>query len=125
MNRLIVVAFLAFACARPETPAPPPKPAPPPPIGNAVRGKQLAEQYGCTVCHAVPGIEGPQGALGPSLAGVAARPKISNDVVVNTPENLAKYIEDPAMLNPDSTMPALGMPAADAKDLAAFVLTLK
>ena len=125
MKRLFVVLFLAIACARPETPAPPPKPAAPPPIGNAVRGKQLVEQYGCNVCHTVPGIEGAQGSLGPSLAGVAVRKKISNDTVVNTPENLAKYVENPPALNPDSTMPALGIPTAEAKDIAAFLLKLK
>ena len=125
MKRLFVIAFLALACARPEAPAPPPKPAAPPPIGNAARGKELVGQQGCNVCHAVPGIEGAQGSLAPSLAGVATRPKISENTVVNTPENLAKYVENPQALNPNSAMPALGIPTADAKDIAAFLLTLK
>lgn len=125
MKRTILLIFLTVACARPESPAPPPKPAAPPPIGDAARGKQLAKQLGCNVCHVIPGIEGAQGSIGPSLAGVGARPKISEEKVVNTPENLAKYIVDPAAMNPDSAMPPLGISIADAKDLAAFMLTLK
>lgn len=123
MKRTTAFLFLALACARPEAPAPPP--AAPPPIGDAVRGKQLAAQYGCNVCHIVPGVEGAQGSLAPSLAGVASRPKISNDTVANTPENLAKYIESPGSLNPDSTMPALGVTTAESRDIAAFLGTLK
>jgi cytochrome c2 len=119
---VIAVILLFTACSRPETPAPPPAP---PPIGDAARGKQLATQQGCNVCHIVPGIEGAQGSLGPTLAGVASRPKISNGVVTNTPENLAKLIENPQALNPESTMPALGISTADSRDIAAFLLTLK
>lgn len=119
---LLVCALVPTACSRPESPQPA---APPPAIGDAARGKLLAGQYGCNVCHVTPGVEGPQGSLGPSLAGVASRPTISDGVVQNTPENLAKYIENPRSLNPDSTMPALGMAATDARDIAAFLLTMK
>jgi len=100
-------------------------PAPPPPIGNAEHGKALAAQYGCNVCHVVPGVEGPQGSLGPSLAGVASRPALSFNTVQNTPENLVKYIQNPAALNPQSSMPPIGLTDADAKDIAAYLLTLK
>jgi cytochrome c2 len=125
MKRTIFVMVLALACARSEAPAPAPAPAAPPPIGDAAKGRQLAAQYGCNVCHVVPGVAGTQGSLAPSLAGVGARAKISNDVVANTPENLAKYIENPPALNPDTTMPAMGITTPEAKDIAAFLLTLK
>lgn len=123
MKRIAVLLLLFVACNRAESPAP--APAAPPPIGNAERGKLLAAQYGCNVCHIVPGVEGAQGALGPSLAGVASRPVISNGTVQNTPEHLSQYIQNPASLNPQSTMPALGLPPGDANDIAAFLLTLK
>jgi cytochrome c2 len=125
MKRAFAVLLLAaLACSRAE-PAPPAAPPAPPPIGDAARGKMLIGQHGCNVCHVTPGVEGAQGALGPSLAGVASRATISNGAVKNTPENLAKYVENPGALNPDSTMPALGIPTADAKDIAAYLLTLK
>ncbi len=99
--------------------------AEPAPIGNAERGKALAAQYGCNVCHVIPDIGGPQGALGPSLAGIASRPAISFNTVQNTPENLAKFIQNPAALNPQSSMPPIGLTDVDANDIAAYLLTLK
>ena len=96
-----------------------------PPLGDAERGPQLAAQYGCNVCHIIPGVGGPQGSLGPSLQGLASRPAISMGAVQNTPANLAQFIQNPASLNPQSSMPPMAIPESDAKDLAAFLLTLK
>ena len=122
MKRLLPI-LLIVACNRaPETPAPP---APQAPTGNVERGRQLSAQYGCNVCHVMPGVEGPQGSLGPSLVGLAARPAISLETVPNNPENLTRFIQEPASLNPQSSMPALGIPANDAQDITAFLLTLK
>lgn len=120
MRRLTFVLLLLAACNRPEQQ----RPAEPPPIGNAGRGKVLIAQHGCNVCHIIPGVEGPQGSLGPSLEGVASRAAISNNVVQNTPQNLVQYIQQPASLNPESTMPPLGITPQDAHDIAAYLLTL-
>ena len=128
MKRAAVILLLLAACTRSEQKAPTASangPAAQPTLGNADHGRTLLAQYGCNVCHYVPGIEGPGGSLGPSLAGLAARATISNGVVKNTPENLTQYIQNPASLNPQSTMPALGLPAGEANDIAAYLLTLK
>jgi cytochrome c len=122
---LALLLLLAVGCNRDKAAKSMATPAEAPPIGNAERGKALAAQYGCNVCHAVPGVEGPQGSLGPSLAGVASRPAISFGTVQNTPENLVKYIQNPASLNPQSSMPPIGLTDVDAKDIAAYLLTLK
>ena len=121
---VVLLLLLTVACNRAESPKATATTAPPP-IGNAERGKLLAAQYGCNVCHIVPGVEGPQGTLGPSLEGVASRPAISYNAVQNTPDNLVKYIQNPPAMNPQSTMPALGIVDADVKDIAAYLLTLK
>ena len=89
------------------------------------RGRLLISQYGCNVCHAIPGVTGPQGSIGPSLEGLASRPTISNGKVQNTPENLAKFVHSPASLNPSSNMPGLAMPAQDAEEIAKYLGTLK
>lgn len=120
MKRLLFMIALALACNRAETPAPPSAP-----VGDAARGKQIMAQYACNVCHIVPGTDGPQGRLGPSLAGVASRPAISNGIVRNTPANLRQFIQNPASLNPKSSMPPIGLPEADAQDITAFLLTLR
>jgi cytochrome c2 len=125
MKRAVVLVILLAACNRAEQKPAAATPAAPPPIGNAEHGRTLVAQYGCNVCHTIPGIEGPQGTLGPALQGVASRPSISNGAVKNSPEHLSQYIQNPASLNPQSTMPALGLPPGDANDIAAFLLTLK
>lgn len=126
MKRVLfpLILLLALACNRDEA-ARSATPSPAPPAGNAERGRVLAGQFGCNVCHIVPGVEGAQGSLGPSLAGIASRPAISFNTVRNTPENLAKFIQEPASLNPQSSMPPVGVSESDAKDIAAFLLTLK
>lgn len=122
---LLVVVVLA-ACNRAEQPAPSTStPAPPPAAGNAERGKALAGQYGCNVCHAIPGVEGPAGSLGPSLAGFATRPTFSYGTARTTSESLTKYIVEPASVNPQTSMPAVGVNVADAQDIAAYLLSLR
>lgn len=121
---LLVPLTLILALACRETPPAPPPP-PPPVAGDAVRGKQLIAQYACNVCHIVPGTQGPQGALGPSLAGLASRPTISGATVPNTPANLRQFIQNPTSLNPQTAMPPIGLSDTDAQDLTAFLLTLR
>ena len=127
MKRLALplLLLLALACNRDETSKALATPQPPKPIGNAGRGKELVAQYGCNVCHTVPGIDGPQGSLGPSLDGVASRPAVSFGAVQNTPENLVKFIREPASMNPQSSMPPIALTEADAKDVVAYLMTLK
>jgi cytochrome c2 len=93
--------------------------------GSAQRGKELVTQYGCNVCHITPGAQGPQGMLGPTLAGVASRPTISNGTIANTPQNMTRFLQAPASMNPDTAMPALNVTPADAEDLAAYLATLR
>lgn len=128
MRYVPLVLMLLVACGRGEAakqPAAPAAPAAAPTGGNAARGPQLAAQYGCHACHVIPGVPGAQGTLGPSLQGLGSRPAISMGAVQNTPENLAQFIQDPATLNPQSSMPPSGASDEDARDLAAFLLTLK
>lgn len=117
---LIALVLLAAACHRGETHSAVPARDP-----QAEKGRQRITQYGCNVCHAIPGIEGPQGALGPSLAGVASRPAISGSTVQNTPENLARFVQNPASMNPQSAMPPVGLTDDDAKAIAAYLMTLR
>jgi cytochrome c2 len=124
MRRAALPLFLLLmACNRDRVE--PPAPTVPVVSGNAERGRILASQYGCNVCHAIPGVDGPQGSLGPPLAGVATRPTISMAAVQNTPENLKLFIQNPAALNPQSAMPPIGLPDSDALDIAAYLGTLR
>jgi cytochrome c1 len=92
--------------------------------GNPDRGKQLVAQYGCTVCHIIPGIDGPRGMVGPSLEHFGSRTVIGGKIP-NTPGNVIRMLQNPQALNATNVMPNLGITPADAKDLAAFLDTLK
>jgi cytochrome c2 len=109
------VTLLVFACAQPEQKQ----------RVDTERGRALIAQYGCNVCHTIPGISGPQGSIGPTLQGVASRPTISQDTVKNTPENLEKFIQRPMSMNPHSNMPGLDVTAEDAHEIAAYLQTLR
>lgn len=123
---LFLLALAVVACNRAETPAtPPPAPSTQAITGDPERGRQLVPQYACNACHTVPGIQGPQGTLAPSLAGLASRPTISNGTAQNTPANLRQFIQNPASLNPQSAMSPMTMPDVDLQDITAFLLTLK
>lgn len=93
--------------------------------GDPKKGLALASQYGCNTCHIIPGVEGPQGGLGPSLAKIGSQGTIVEGQVKITPAVLAQYIQEPASVYPQSTMPPLGMPDSEAQDIAAYLLTLK
>jgi len=111
----ILALALITACSHPEKPAD---------TGDANHGKQLVEQYGCTTCHIIPGIEGPKGAIGPSLEHVATRPVIA-EKIPNSPPNMIQYILNPQASNPQNIMPNLGVKPEEARDMAAYLYTLK
>ena len=112
---LIAVA-LVIACSKQEKPLAP--------AGDANHGKQLVEQYGCTACHIIPGIDGPKGMVGPSLEHVASRPIIATSIP-NTPANVIAYIQNPQLANPQNVMPNLSVKPDEARDIAAYLYTLK
>ena len=91
---------------------------------NADRGRRAIEQYGCVTCHAIPGVVGPNFPVGPPLAGVGSRVMLGG-VLPNSPENMALWIRAPQAFAPLTAMPNLGLRERDARDIAAFLATLK
>ncbi len=91
---------------------------------DARRGKRAIYQYGCSTCHVIPGVAGANAPVGPPLKGVGSRTMIAG-VLTNTPENLARWLREPRQINPHSAMPDLGIQAQDARDIAAYLSTLK
>ena len=92
--------------------------------GDAVRGRQLIRQYGCGACHAIPRVPGASAIVGPNLQGVASRAYIAG-VKPNIPENMIQWIMDPPAVDSQTAMPNVGVSAADARDIAAYLYTLK
>jgi cytochrome c2 len=108
--------LLLAACKKPEPP--------PPPFGDAARGKSVLAKYGCTSCHAIPGVQGPRGMVGPPLDHIASRQIIAGKYP-NSPELMAKWMQDPQAMDPGNAMPNLGVTPQDARDITAFLFTLK
>jgi cytochrome c len=88
--------------------------------GDPRRAPDLLRQYGCTGCHQVPGVRAPGGLVGPPLRGLKERVYVGG-VLVNTPENLVRWIVDPKAFNPRTAMPVTGLGAQDARHIAAYL----
>jgi len=88
------------------------------------RGRNALEQYACIACHEIPGLVGPEARLGPPLKGIGSRVMLAG-ALPNTPENMAAFLLAPAAFSPGTAMPAMGLSERDARDMAAFLATLK
>lgn len=111
---LLVLVAMATACRT--------EPRPPAPIvlGDAARGRQAIEKYGCGGCHTIPGVRRARGNVGPALTGLSARPYLAGSLV-NHPANLVDWVREPRRLDPRTVMPDLGVTESDARDIAAFL----
>ncbi len=93
-------------------------------IPNPERGRGKIIQYGCRACHVIPGIPGKETKIGPSMEGFGSREKIAGNLD-NTEENVIRWIRNPRSINPRTGMPNMGVSEADARDIAAYLRTLK
>jgi cytochrome c len=94
------------------------------PGASPEHGRHGLKRYGCGGCHVIPGVPGAQGEVGPPLAGLANRSMIAGRLHT-TPDNLAAWIQHPQQIAPGVDMPELGVSEVDARDMAAYLLTLK
>jgi cytochrome c2 len=82
--------------------------------GDPARGRAMLRKYGCQSCHTIPGVAGANGLVGPPLAGIASRGYIGG-VLVNTPENMSRWIQDPRAVDSLTAMPNVGVTPDDAR----------
>jgi cytochrome c1 len=92
--------------------------------GDPERGRQVLGQYGCPACHIIPGVSEANGLVGPPLDHFGSRVYVGG-VVPNTPANLVAWLMDPPAIDPLTAMPATGISEADARDVAAYLYTLR
>jgi cytochrome c2 len=116
VKRYVGLVLLLAACHKQESPSVV--------SGNPTHGKDLITQYGCTACHIVPGIEGANGMVGPSLEHVASRQIIAGHVTNTAPAMIA-YLQNPQSADPQNVMPNLGLKPEEARDITAYLYTLK
>ncbi len=92
--------------------------------GDAGRGKQAISRYGCGSCHVIPGVSGANNHVGPPLTEWNKRAYIAGKLP-NDPDNLIDWIQQPQSVWPGNVMPNLGVTNQDARDIAAYLYTLR
>lgn len=92
--------------------------------GNADRGERLLGRYGCGACHMIPGVRAAVGTVGPPLTAFGRRANIGGEAP-NEPEQLVLWLRNPQAIEPGTAMPNLGVTDRDARDLAAYLYTLR
>lgn len=88
------------------------------------RGRQALHQHACVACHTIPGVVGAQARVGPPLEEMGRRQLIAG-VLANTPGNMAQWLMRTQQVKPGTAMPELGVTERDARDMAAYLATLK
>jgi cytochrome c len=94
------------------------------PGGDARRGHHLVAELGCGGCHTIPGVRNARGNVGPPLIAFGDRRFIAG-MLPNEPANLLRWIEHPQSVVPGNAMPEMGISEAQARDIAAYLYTLR
>lgn len=94
------------------------------PGGDPARGHAAVRAYGCGACHEIRGVRGADGRLGPSLSRLAGRVYIAG-YLPNEPETLMRWIMTPSALRDPTAMPDLGVTEQDARDIVAYLYSLR
>jgi putative membrane protein len=91
--------------------------------GNPQKGKESIRLYGCWACHTIPGIHGANAVIGPPLNGIANRAYVAGHP--NSPEHLVNWIRHPQQVRNPTPMPDMGVTEEAARDIAAYLYTLR
>ncbi len=92
--------------------------------GVPERGRVALDAYGCGACHEIPGVPRARGRVGPSLRALALRTYLAGQFP-NEPTALIAWIRAPQALRPGNAMPDLGVGEREARDMAAYLYTLR
>jgi len=121
---LLMFGVLLISACRGNSPMPARSYTPRVEGGNAHRGALVIAQYGCGSCHTIPGVRAATGLVGPPLLWWSRRTFIAGELP-NTPENLVRWVRYPQSVAPHTAMPELGLSDQQARDVAAYLYTLR
>lgn len=94
------------------------------PAGDSEHGRLLLRQYGCGSCHRIPGVAAAEGNVGPPLTRVGVRAYLAG-MLPNRPDTMAQWIRAPQSVDPLTGMPDLKVPEPHARDMSAYLHTLR
>jgi cytochrome c1 len=115
---LVLTCFSLMACDGPPDRAPTLGDA------NVANGRRLVSNKGCVACHSFPDVKWPRGGLGPSLENFGRQGLIAGRLP-NQPGVLMQFIRNAPALVPGTAMPTVLMTDQEARDVTAYLLTLK
>jgi len=92
--------------------------------GSVERGRAAIGKYGCGSCHTIPGIAGAEATVGPPLTSIAVRGYLAGHLP-NSPDNMIRWIQHPQRIDPQVAMPEMGVTDQDARDITAYLYTLR
>jgi cytochrome c2 len=91
--------------------------------GNPMVGKVQIVRRGCPACHEIPGIETARARVGPSLRNIVGQEYLAGQLV-NTPDNMIRWVRTPQGIRPNSAMPDMGISEEEARDITAYLYSL-
>jgi cytochrome c2 len=89
-------------------------------VTDSAKGAGIFKQKGCSACHRIGG-QGPTG-IGPDLSRIGGTPY---DGLPNTPEFLAKWLDNPQAQKPGTMMPRMPLTPAERDALVRYLTSLK
>ncbi len=92
--------------------------------GDLHRAEDHIIRYGCAGCHTIPGISRANGLVGPRLNSISRRVYVAG-MLPNSPDNLIRWIANPREVNPRTAMPVTGISREEARDVAAYLYSLR
>jgi cytochrome c1 len=92
--------------------------------GDAMAGRAVIASVACGVCHRIPGVRGAHGIVGPPLTEFGRRQFIAG-IVANQPAVLVRWVKDAPSIAPNTGMPGLPLTDEEARDVAAYLYTLR
>jgi cytochrome c2 len=93
-------------------------------IGDIAAGKTAIERVGCGACHVIPGITAAVGMVGPPLDHIGNRQYLAG-MLHNTPESMITWLRFPQHIVPGNAMPDMGLSEIEARNITAYLETLK
>jgi mono/diheme cytochrome c family protein len=97
---------------------------------DAARGRELLDMKGCGLCHRMTGVAPLRGALlpaGVAITDMARGVRLAPDLRVTRerwrPSLLVRWLLHPSQVKPDTLMPDMRLTEADARGIAAYLLT--
>jgi mono/diheme cytochrome c family protein len=115
---VLLVAMLALCACANDTSYEPEVPQ-----GDPRRGRAALADFECGVCHAIPGVAGANGTVGPPLDSMRRNVYIAGKFP-NTPDTLVRFIIDAPELAPETAMPNMGVAEQQARDMAAYLYSV-